>query len=63
LLAEREEREIEKLVYEVIEAQLQKLEIKMKCFDELEDVLKEEQLKVNNVFHFDILYFVLILLM
>lgn len=63
MLAEREEREIEKLVYEVIEAQLQKLEIKMKCFDELEDVLKEEQLKVNNVFHFDILYFVLILLM
>jgi SWI/SNF related-matrix-associated actin-dependent regulator of chromatin subfamily C len=48
-LAEREEREIEKLVYEVIEAQLQKLEIKMKCFDELEDVLKEEQLKVDKI--------------
>jgi hypothetical protein len=48
MLAEREEREIEKLMYEVIDAQLQKLEIKMKCFDELEEVLKEEQTKVER---------------
>jgi len=48
LLAEKEEREIHKLVAEVIDAQLKKLELKMKGFEEIEEILKEEQLKVEK---------------
>jgi SWI/SNF related-matrix-associated actin-dependent regulator of chromatin subfamily C len=48
LLAEKEEREIHKLVAEVIDAQLKKLELKMKSFEEIEEILKEEQLKVEK---------------
>ena len=48
LLAEKEEREIHKLIAEVIDAQLKKLELKMKGFEEIEEILKEEQLKVEK---------------
>lgn len=47
-MAEKEEREIHKLVAEVIDAQLKKLELKMKSFEEIEEILKEEQLKVEK---------------
>lgn len=33
---------------EVIDAQLKKLELKMKSFEEIEEILKEEQLKVEK---------------
>jgi SWI/SNF related-matrix-associated actin-dependent regulator of chromatin subfamily C len=48
LLAEKEEREIHKLVAEVVDAQLKKLELKMKSFEEIEELLKDEQLKVDK---------------
>jgi len=43
LTAEREEKEVQKLVNEVIEVQLRKLELKMKHFEELEAILERER--------------------
>jgi SWI/SNF related-matrix-associated actin-dependent regulator of chromatin subfamily C len=47
LLAEREERDIHRLVYKAVDLQLQKLELKMKYMDELDKVLRDEQTKVQ----------------
>lgn len=46
VLALREEREIEKLVLRVIELQVQKIQLKMANFSNLEKMLDEEQRKV-----------------
>lgn len=47
VLALREEREIEKLVLKVIELQVQKIQLKMANFSNLEKLLDEEQKKVT----------------
>ena len=47
-LADKEEREIQRNVAQCIELQLKKLEIKMKQFDELEELLKQEREKLNE---------------
>jgi SWI/SNF related-matrix-associated actin-dependent regulator of chromatin subfamily C len=51
LLAEREERDIHRLVYKVVDLQLQKLELKMKYVDELDKVLRDEQAKIEVAHH------------
>jgi len=47
-LKEKEERKIQTLVTEIVDLQLQKIELKMQQFEELEKLLKEEQLKVEK---------------
>lgn len=49
VLALREEREMEKLVLKVIELQIQKIQLKMANFANLEKLLDEEQKKVCAV--------------
>lgn len=46
-LADAEERRIKGLVSEVVQAQLRRLEIKLKQFDELETLLEQEHQKVR----------------
>jgi hypothetical protein len=46
VLALREEREMEKLVLKVIELQIQKIQLKMANFANMEKLLDEEQKKV-----------------
>jgi SWI/SNF related-matrix-associated actin-dependent regulator of chromatin subfamily C len=48
LLADQEEREVARLVGLVVEAQLKKLEIKLKHFDELEEMLEREKDQVRT---------------
>ncbi|GBG77115.1 hypothetical protein CBR_g23440 [Chara braunii] len=48
LLADQEEREIQRLVASVIEMQLKKLEIKLRYFDELEDLLEKEREQIER---------------
>eukprot|EP01122_Echinamoeba_exundans_P016275 TRINITY_DN8196_c0_g1_i1.p1 TRINITY_DN8196_c0_g1~~TRINITY_DN8196_c0_g1_i1.p1 ORF type:complete len:921 (-),score=291.48 TRINITY_DN8196_c0_g1_i1:88-2850(-) len=48
VMAEREEREIERLVHKVVEAQIKKVELKVKYFDELDRVLKDESAKIDR---------------
>lgn len=48
LLADQEEREVARLVQLVVEAQLKKLEIKLKHFDELEEMLEREKDQVSR---------------
>lgn len=46
-LADAEEKRIKGLVSEVVQAQLRRLEIKLKQFDELETLLEQEHQKVR----------------
>lgn len=48
VMAEREEREIQRLVHKVVDAQIKKVELKTKYFDELDRVLKDEHQKIDR---------------
>jgi SWI/SNF related-matrix-associated actin-dependent regulator of chromatin subfamily C len=47
VLAHKEEREIQSLVSKVIELQLKKIELKLKHFDELEQLMERERTQVH----------------
>jgi SWI/SNF related-matrix-associated actin-dependent regulator of chromatin subfamily C len=48
LLAEKEEREMRMLVYQIVDAQLKKLELKLQYFDEMERFLDAEHTKLES---------------
>ncbi|KAF8930298.1 hypothetical protein BGZ58_008332 [Dissophora ornata] len=48
VLADNEEREVKKLVTQVVEAQLKKMEMKLQQFDELESVLEIEKRELER---------------
>jgi SWI/SNF related-matrix-associated actin-dependent regulator of chromatin subfamily C len=48
LLAEREEREIHNLMAQIIEAQIKKMELKVKFFSEIEDQLERDKLQLEQ---------------
>ncbi|KAJ9062727.1 SWI/SNF and RSC complex subunit Ssr2 [Entomophthora muscae] len=48
LLADHEEREIKRLVYDAVETQIQKLELKLNQFDELESLLEKERQEMER---------------
>ncbi len=50
LLALAEERKMRSLVALLLQAQLRKLEIKLRHFDELETVMEKERMQVSRVF-------------
>ncbi|KAI8048382.1 hypothetical protein BDF22DRAFT_703091 [Syncephalis plumigaleata] len=48
VLSEYEEREVQKLVYAVVEAQMKKLELKMNQLEELEQLLEQERQELDR---------------
>lgn len=48
LLADHEEREIQRLVYDAVETQLQKLDLKLNQFEELEALMEKERQEIER---------------
>jgi len=48
VLVEREDKEIQRLITTIVETQLKKLEIKLKLFEDLEEVVEREKVQVER---------------